>query len=212
MGRPQANGSLRAGSGTFALLLALLFLAGCSPVTLVAPYDEFIYEGLTDFKESLNNHVKNMADLAGTPEGTHAANRISYNTLETRIEILIDRAALQASGNRCSVPGNLAKAMDEHLRDQLPDTLTNAPVEASPNTFGCKRRLLELVRDQLVIIEEIHRDLDRCPAVDAGDSDGSAPEAVTVSCLRPATAADALAIANQSIDAAWYLENAKRQG
>jgi len=196
-----------------ALLLGLLLVAACAPVTLVAPYDEVIYEGLTEFKESLNNHVKNMADLGGTPEGSYVANRIAYNALETRIEMLIDRASLQATGRRCSVPGNLASTMDDYVRDQLPGTLVNAPVEASPNTFGCTRRLLELVREQLGIIEEIHRELDRCPLVDErAGSDAASAATGTVSCLRPATAADALTIANQSINAAWYLENAKRQG
>ncbi len=42
--------------------------------------------------------------------------------------------------------------------------------------------------------------------------DAVAGEPPMISCLRPATAVDALAISNQSIDAAWVVENAKKQG
>jgi hypothetical protein len=64
---------------------------------------------------------------------------------------------------------------------------------------------LELVGAQLGLIETSHEKTDRCKSVEEPDG----PE---ISCLRPATAKTALDITNQSIDAAWVVEMAKKEG
>jgi hypothetical protein len=244
-----------------------LLTAGCAGVQLVAPYDEAIYQGLIDYKEELNLHVKNMADLGGTTQGTYEANVLKYNAMETRLEMLMDRARTQSTGVGCSLSPALAKKVDSYLREEAPPELSSAPTSDSANSYGCTEILLGKVRQQLDFLQLIHRESDRCPlrvsgisqqveiverapaaeidlndAVDqavadvveslrhgltvallsrlegamvtpAGETgEPDAGEAATVSCLRQETAVDALAISNQSIDAAWFVENAKKQG
>lgn len=251
------------------LVLVPVLLGGCAGVQFVAPYDELIYDGLTDYKGELNLHVKNMADLGGTPAGTYEANKLKYNEMETSLELLIDRARSQSTGNGCLLSPALSEKVDSYLRDKAPTELSNAASGATSNSYGCTEILLIKVKLQLEFLETIHRESDRCAlrslasvqiveieipdlgATATGDLDQAVDQAVaevveslrasltsalmvklnglvvatadppgealaadspTVSCLRPATAVDALAISNQSIDAAWVVENAKRQG
>lgn len=260
----------------FLLLLSSTLIGGCASMQFVAPYDEVIYEGLTDYKGELNLHVKNMADLGGTPAGTYEANKLKYNEMETRLDLLIDRASSQSTGKGCLLSSALKEKVDNYLHDKAPAELSNAKSSSSSssNSYGCTEILLVKVKQQLEFLEFIHGNTDRCelrtsgaiqvvevevdslaPAenssleqvVDqavaevveslrasltstllakldgaviesAGQPEAAEPEAAepgeqaTVSCLRPATARDALAISNQSINAAWVVENAKRQG
>jgi len=253
----------------FLLLLSFSLIGGCASVQFVAPYDEVIYEGLTDYKGELNLHVKNMADLSGTPAGTYEANQLKYNEMETRLDLLIDRARSQSTGNGCLLSPALKKKVDSYLHDKAPVELSNAKSSSSSNSYGCTEILLVKVKQQLADLEFIHGNTDRCELRASGaiqvvevevDSlapaenssldqvvdqavaevveslragltstllakldgvviestsqpEGTAPgERATVSCLRPATAETALAISNQSINAAWVVENAKRQG
>jgi hypothetical protein len=189
--------------------------------------------------------------------------------METSLELLIDRARSQSTGNGCLLSPALSEKVDSYLRDKAPAELSNASSGATSNSYGCTEILLNKVKLQLEFLETIHRESDRCAlrspvsvqiveleisdlestatsdldqAVDqavaevveslkaslssalmvklnglvvaAADPPGEtlATDSPTVSCLRPATAVDALAISNQSIDAAWVVENAKRQG
>jgi hypothetical protein len=257
----------------FHLILMPVLLTACAGVQFVAPYDEVIYDGLTEYKGELNLHVKNMADLGGTPAGTYEANKLKYNEMETRLELLIDRARAQSTGNGCLLSPALAGKVNTYMHDKAPAELKGTPSDDKPttasNSYGCTEILLIKVKVQLEFIETIHREADRCPlrspasvqiveveisgpetaatsdldqAVDqavaevveslratltsalmirldglvvasSGQADDTAVEEVpTISCLRPATAVTALAISNQSIDAAWVVENAKKQG
>lgn len=256
-------------TGLMAGFLGVFLLAACAPVQLVTPYDETIYNGLTEYKAELNLHVKNMADLAGTPAGTYEANQLKYNAMETQLELMIDRARSQSTGLGCRLSDELTERVASHLREQAPPELVAAAPagDAGGDTYGCTEILLGKVRQQLDFLQLIHRETDRCelrspgtvqvvevevggvPAA-GGDLDAVVDQAVAevieslrasltsallarldsavlsapatagvagqevpmVSCLRPATAVDALAISNQSIDAAWFVENAKKQG
>ena len=263
---------MRTPSMLFALsLVTIPGLGGCTMVQLVAPYDESIYNGLTEYKSDLNLHVKNMADLAGTPAGTYQANQLRYNELETRIELMIDRAHSQSTGISCRLSPDLFGKVEEQLRERAPPELVAARPEgeAEPNTYGCTEMLLKNVKLQLDFLQEIHRNADRCklkspgsvqvvevdvanlqpaPAgeldqvvdqavsevveslrtsltlallakldgmvvsVPEADADAGVELELMVSCLRPDSARDALSISNQAIDAAWFVENAKKQG
>ncbi len=253
---------------TVLLVIFSAYLTACTAVQLVSPYDEVIYNGVTEYKDLLNRHVKDMADLGGTVKGTYEANKLKYNELETLIESLIDRATMQSTGGGCSLSPALSEKIQSYLRDKTPGELANAPTSENANPYGCTERLLVLVKVQLTTLEQIHRDFDKCAivddsilivetseSVDEAAQDGEpdigslidsavddiigtlketirmavtekieaaytlnpgtvpgGPEAAVneISCLRVATARDALNISNQSIDAAWFVENAKK--
>ena len=77
----------------FIVLAAVVFLGGCAGIKLVSDYDEVIDKGITEFAEQFNTHVKNMGDLAGTPDGTYDANLKIYNALESKLDVMIARAS-----------------------------------------------------------------------------------------------------------------------
>ena len=255
--------------GKVVLIIFSAWLTACTAVRLVAPYDEFIYNGVSEYKDLLNKHVKDMADLSGTAEGTHEANKLKYNELEIKIESLIDRANLQSSGPGCSLSPTLADHIESQMGDNIPVELSAASVSTNANTYGCTQQLLILVKKQLVALEDIHRNIDKCMVVDDSIAvtfvTSPGPEMVTgtqgdigrlidsaidevnatlketirlavvekieeaytmipgsivepqadsnmteISCLRTITAQLALDISNQSINAAWVVENAKK--
>lgn len=252
-----------------ALITLAACLTACTTVRLVSPYDEVIYNGVSEYKDLLNRHVKDMADLGGTLEGTYEANKLKYNELEIKIESLIDRANLQSAGSGCSLSPALAKNIKRQLGDKTPVELSAAPESANANTYGCTQQLLNLVKRQLTALEDIHRHTDTCAVVDdsivvtsvtspgteaaTGSQEDigrlidraidevnatlketirlaviekieesytinpgstAVPQAASnvneISCLRMITAQLALDISNQSINAAWVVENAKK--
>lgn len=242
------------------LLIGLLFLSGCT-LQLVAPYDEEIFNGVTEYKQLLSKHVKDMAVLSGTNQGTFSSNQLKYNALEVKLELMIDRASLQSTAAGCSLSPKLSQTVDRYLRDQVPPALASATKQEDDNSYGCTHRLLVLVQQQLIQLEAIHRDIDKCEFRETQDESiattfssqsiadsevsdaidtaidqvlsslkASVREAVLskvetlyqprdssdiaaaqeISCLRPATAQSVLDISNQSINAVWVLENAKK--
>jgi hypothetical protein len=78
---------------------------------------------------------------------------------------------------------------------KVPVALQQGTDATAASASSCNAHLLLLVKDQLSFIREIHKNSDKCNEV---------------SCLRPATAKDALAIANQSINAVSIVEAAKK--
>jgi hypothetical protein len=248
-------------------LVVITLSSACTGVQFVSPYDEVIYSGITEYKADLNLHVKNMADLAGTPEGTYEANKLKYNSFETRLDMLIDRASAQSTGAKCSLSQKMAERLDRSLRDKKPAELQNVATNPSSesNSYGCTEKLLINVRTQLAFLEEIHGQTERCPlrrsesirvieiktsdsggdldqvidqavdevvealkanltnqllarledmdiAIEAAIPEDNIEQMATVSCLSPAAAAAVINISDQSIDAVWVVENAKRQG
>ncbi|MDG9670617.1 hypothetical protein [Hahella sp. CR1] len=180
-----------------ATFVLALFLSACSGVTLVSDYDEVIDKGSMEFSEQLNTHVKNMADLAGTPEGTYEKNRPAYNALESKLDAMIARASAASEGKACKLEKKLYKRVTTMMNEKIPTEIAQSGMEADGNADGCNEKLLSLVKDQLLFIEEIHRESDKC-----------GPQ--KLSCLRPATSKSAMAIANQSINAVSVVENAKK--
>ena len=233
----------------------------CTSVQFVAPYDEGIYTGITEYKELLNKHIKDASVMNGLQSGSFEENQIRYNELEVKIDLLIDRARLQSTGSGCSLVPALADRMSLHLRDDMPADLLGAEITEDDNSYGCTEMLLRNVRSQLDQLKTIHREIDRCerrsPNIDSvvfpedssaanlsnvideavdevlgtlkssiklaviehietnfnlsGDSsviEGASAE--DISCLRIPTAQLALDISNQSINAVWVLENAKK--
>ena len=89
--------------------LALFLLASCAQVQLVATYDEEIYNGIHEYKALLNRHLKDMAVLNGSYEGSFEANQVKYNELEVKIDLLVDRASLRSIGLGCSLPSPVSK-------------------------------------------------------------------------------------------------------
>lgn len=179
-------------------LVCSTLLGGCGSFQLVSAYDEVIDKGILDFTEQLNAHVKNMAELGGQAEGTYAANLKTYNALDARIDVLIDRAANAAEGQSCSLQNKVYARLGEVFKNKAPSEL-KANGDATPaQASACNTRLLTLVKDQLALIREIHKTTDTCgtPAV---------------SCIRPATAKDMLPIANQTLNAASIVEAAKKK-
>lgn len=187
--------------GRLIYLVCLLFIFNSCTVRLVSPYDEVIDEGLSEYKEMLNNFVKDMIDFGGTLEGTYEENRDKYNKMETKIDLLIDRASLYSTGS-CKLVDKVTEQLSEKMKDKMPEILKETSQQEGGNSYGCTEKLLRLIKDQLVLLETIHSTTDKCP-------DGSGNN---ISCIRKATGPLALDISNQSINAAWIVETAKKTG
>lgn len=182
-------------------LTFILFVFNSCSIKLVSSYDEVIDNGLAEYKEMLNVFVKDMIDLGGTLDGTYEENRTKYNKLETKLDILIDRASLNSTGG-CKLVAKVTKQLTAQMKDKMPEMLKTANQEEDGNAYGCTEKLLRLIKDQLVLLETIHSTTDKCP--DA--------ESKSISCIRKATGPLALNISNQSINAAWIVETAKKTG
>ncbi|KPJ96198.1 MAG: hypothetical protein AMJ53_01235 [Gammaproteobacteria bacterium SG8_11] len=179
------------------LSAVLLFVAGCQTLQLVNPYDPVIDSGIKEYKESINLFAKNMADAAGTAAGTYENNLDNYNVLETKIDLLIDRATIQSNGKGCQLTVDVGAKVSEIMGDKDP------PRKESGDSYGCTERLLVLVKEQLATLQTIHETTDKCQNKEAADP-------AQISCLRPATSETAMKITNQSINAAWVVETAKK--
>ena len=183
----------------FTLSLLIIFsLLGCK-VQLISPYDEVIDIGLKEYKEEINLFIKNMSDLGGTEEGTFTYNKAKYNELETKIDLLIERAQLQSTGS-CKMLPEISSKIEKLLGDNLPADLRNADKNEDGNSYGCTERLLVLIKEQLASIKQIHETTDKCRAADGSN----------ISCIRTATSKTAMDITNQSINAAWIVETTKK--
>lgn len=181
------------------LILALtIFLSGCAEIKLVTDYDEVIDKGVVEFAEQFNAHIKNMGDFAGTPEGTYEVNVKTYNALEAKLDVLIARAGAASEGGACKLEKQVLDRVKKMLDDDLPAEMQSSDTTQDGNPEGCNERLLVLVKKQLSLVEQIHREADKC-----GEKE--------LSCLRPATAKNALEIANQSINAVSVVETAKKE-
>lgn len=174
-----------------------LIAAGCAPVKLISDYDPVIDKGVTEFAEQFNAHLKNMSDLSGTPDGTYDANLKTYNALDAKIDVLINRATAAADGKACKLEQKVFDKVQSLLKDNMPVVFQSGQASPQANASGCDEKLLVLVKQQLELVETIHKDTDKC-----GDK--------KLSCLRPATVKSAQAIANQSINAVAIVEAAKK--
>lgn len=179
-------------------LAAVVFLGGCAGIKLVSDYDEVIDKGITEFAEQFNTHVKNMGDLAGTPDGTYDVNLKTYNALESKLDVMIARASAASEGTGCKLEKKVFDRVKNLLTNDMPAEMQSSDTTQTGNSNGCNERLLVLVKKQLSWVKEIHRDHDKC-----GEKN--------LTCLRPATSKTALSIANQSINAVSVVETAKKQ-
>lgn len=180
----------------FPLIVAVLF--SCSEFNFVNEYDEVIDKGITDFAEQFNTHVKNMGDLAGTPEGTYEANFRAYNALDSKLDVMISRTSVASDGKGCKIDKKAFNRVQHLLETNMPGELLQGESASTGNPSGCNEKLLGLVKKQLAFVKEIHKSTDKC-----GEK--------KLSCLRPATAKTALGIANQSITAVSVVEAAKKK-
>jgi hypothetical protein len=179
------------------VIAACALVSACATIRLVSDYDEVIDKGVADFSEKLGAHVKNMAELAGKPDGTYDATLTLYNELDAKLDTLIARASNGSDGKECRLQGEVLVKIKNLLHSQTPPQLQQGP-DATPATANaCSSRLLVLVKQQLGDIREIHKTTDKC-----------GPQ--SLSCLRPATAQTALAIATQSANAVAIVETAKK--
>ena len=186
---------------------ALLFvlITGCVAVDVVSPYDEVIDNGLQAYKESINTLAMNLSDSAGKKEGTFEENREKYNALEAKINLLIDRAAIQSSGKGCKLTTDVTAKVEKIMGDNMP---LEAEQKDDGDSYGCTERLLILVKQQLLLLQQIHKETDKCTAIGIREDEDAEPS--KISCLRPATSKTAMKITNQSINAAWVVETAKK--
>jgi|GEM_PF-2238075 len=185
----------------YLLIITSILLLSCK-VTLVVPYDEVIDNGLKEYKEEINTFIKSMGDLSGTNEGTYNHNKLKYNYLESKIDVLIDRASIQSTTS-CQliedVSNKIQKVMGQHYPAGFATVEKKREVE-NGNSYSCIKKLLELIRQQQDLIEQTHSSTDTCL-----DSNGN-----SISCIRTTTSNSILKIINQSIDAAWVVETAKK--
>jgi hypothetical protein len=182
------------------ITFAVFLTTSCTSIRLVSSYDEVIDKGITEFAEQFNTFIKNMGDAAGREEGTYDASAKTYNTLSSKLDVLIARAASASDGKGCKVETKIYERIDKIMQDKMPPELKQAGQNPSGNEEGCNERLLVLVQSQLETVKKIHKTTDKCET-----SQGK-----QVSCLRPATVKSILEIANQSINAVSVVETAKK--
>lgn len=180
------------------VLMVVVLLGGCAGIRLVSDYDEVIDKGITEFAEQFNTHVKNMGDLAGTPDGTYEVNLKTYNALESKLDVMIARASAASESKGCKLEKKVFDRVQAALKNGMPAEMQSSDSAQTGNSHGCNERLLMLVKDQLNFVKRIHKETDTC-----GEN--------KLSCLRPATSKIALSIANQSINAVSIVETAKKQ-
>lgn len=173
--------------------------ASSCKVQLVSDYDQVIDLGLQDYKQQLNTFIKNASDAGGTQAGTFENNKRTYNLLESKIDLLIDRARMQSTGG-CKLVTDLSSKIQRIMGDDMPVVIAPDSQTDNGNSFGCTERLLVLVKRQLLFVKEIHEKKDKCKSR-SGEQ---------LSCIRIATSKTALDISNQSINAAWIVETTKR--
>ncbi len=186
-------------------MVVILLMTGCTTVQFVSPYDAVIDNGLKEYKESINTLAKNLADSAGKKEGTYGENKEKYNALESKIDLLIDRASIQSSGKGCKLTVDIATKIEKTMGDKL---FLNEDKKEEGDSYGCTERLLIMVKEQLASLQKIHETIDKCKIIEIQQDENSEPK--YVSCLRPATSNSAMKITNQSINAAWVVETAKK--
>jgi hypothetical protein len=180
------------------VIAVIVLLGGCTGIRLVSNYDEVIDRGIIEFAEQFNTHVKNMGDLAGTPEGTYDGNLKTYNALESKLDVMIARASAVSESQSCTLEKKVYDRVQSLLKNSMPAEIQASDSTQTASAHGCNERLLMLVKKQLSLVKEIHKDADKC-----GTNN--------LSCLRPATSKTALSIANQSINAVSVVEAAKKR-
>jgi len=178
------------------ILVAIAFLGGCSGKH-ASKYDGVIGEGIAEFSEQFNTHMKNMIDLAGTPDGTYKANRKTYNALESKLDVMITRASVASGGKGCKLKKKVYGRVESLFKDGIPSEMKRS-TNRHGNPDGCNEKLLALVKEQLSHVKKVHRDAYQCGKK-------------RLSCLRPTTARTTLNLVNQSIDAVSVIEAAKKQ-
>lgn len=189
-----------------ACLAAIIIpVAGCITIQSTSQYDEVIDNGLKEYKESINTLVKNLSDSAGKKNGMYEENKGKYNILESKIDLLIDRASIQSSGKGCKLPAKIATKVTKITEGKIPQETSN---KEGGTSYDCTERLLILIKEQLIYLQAIHKNTDKCKPVEALQGKDSDPK--LISCLRPASSETALKITNQSINAAWVVETAQK--
>lgn len=178
--------------------LTLAAITSCAEYKFVSDYDPVIDQGISQFAEEFNTHIKNMGDLAGTPDGTYEANLKTYNSLESKLDVMIARVSIASEGKACKLEQSAHDRIKDLMKDNMPAELASSDNAIAGNANGCNEKLLVLVKDQLSLVRQIHKTTDKC-----GDKN--------LSCLRPTTSGTALSIANQSINAVSVVEAAKKK-
>jgi hypothetical protein len=191
---PEATMNKTIGS----LLLSMFLLSACGGFKLVSDYDPVIDQGVTEFSEQFNTHMKNMGDLGGTLEGTYQENLRTYNALDAKLEVLTARASARSEGQGCKLQKKIVNRIKQVMNDHIPPALQTSDSASEGTADGCNVILLEQVKIQLDSIKNIHKNTDTC-----------GPQ--KLSCLRPATVKSASSIANQTINAVSVVEVAKKQ-
>lgn len=179
------------------LVPILLFISACGTFRLVSDYDEVIDKGIGEFSEQLNAHMKNMAELGGKPEGTYDATLKTYNALDAKLDNLIARSENGSDRKGCKLQATVFSKVSGILKEKVPEDLQQGADATAATANACSTRLLDLVKQQLAIIREIHKTTDKCGPTQ-------------LSCIRPATAKDALLVATQSSNAVAIVETAKK--
>ncbi len=194
-------------SGRLLVLGVVAGLSACDTLKLIEPYDPVIDKGLMEFKETFSGFVNTMGEVGGTDAGKYTANIAKYNELDAKIETLMERAELSGAALGCKLPEKMVSGF-QRLLAKSNDNEVDVPVPAivdKGNSFGCTYQMLGYVKKQMPFVREIHKEADKCDVVDPKEN-----EPKIVSCLRSASVKDIKAIVKQTVDAAWYVETAKK--
>lgn len=116
-----------------ALLLAPLLghpLAGCTRITLISAYDEQIDHSASELQQRMDAFLTMLADKAGEPEASYAANREFYSDYAVGIRAVKVRALAQPKSSITVQQLDLMSGSLEELRKAHEDA--PIPAEAVP--------------------------------------------------------------------------------
>lgn len=134
-------------------LAAVVLLAACGSVTLVAPYDAEIEKRLSTYNEDLVTFVANMSFKYGTHAGTYSENEGFYAQQTGVLQTLILRAEAQDPGKGCLMAGKAT----ELLGARLPGIVSPQSTQATGSTSGCTVKMLQNIKLQLDALRTVHQ-------------------------------------------------------
>ncbi|MBL4615632.1 MAG: hypothetical protein JKY27_12260 [Magnetovibrio sp.] len=177
----------RWGIDLLAPVAALLLLGGCLSVTLVAPYDAQIDNGMTRYAQDLETFIAKMVAVNGQPQGTYQKNIDFYAEQSGRLGGLILRAQAQDPGHGCLLADKTLKILGK----QIPAAVKPVAGARGGTAEGCTVMMIQNVKKQLALLAKLQK---------------------AIGGLNQATAIDVLNVSTQGIRAVLAVEILKKKG
>lgn len=138
------------------LLAAVVLLSACT-VQWIAPYDETVDRGVTQFHEEFLGFVADMNRKARRPDGTYARNTAFYDKWSAKLTALADRSLAADPAGTCPGTETFGGFIREGLGRYAETMSRGAPGPDAGLAGDCTARLLRLLQMQLADFAEFHQ-------------------------------------------------------